>query len=99
MYLRRLPEEDFDPEVELHETALALLLFDGRAARAFVVARPENDWTRLRERIHEEKLAGRARHFGVHKFIGLRIPRKKTAIRHDAYRRAKTEPIPRKPPR
>jgi hypothetical protein len=99
VYMRRLPEEDFDPEVDLHETVLALLLFDGRAARAFVAARPGTDWTRLRKRIHQEKLAGRARYFGVHKLIGLRIPRKKTAIRHDAYRRADTEPIPRKPPR
>lgn len=99
VYVRRLPDWDFDPEVDLHETAVALLLFDGRAARAFVAARPGTDWTRLRKRIHQEGLPGRARYFGVHKLIGLRIPRVKTATRHDAYRRAKTEPIPRKPPR
>jgi hypothetical protein len=76
--MQRLPGEDFDPEVDLHETALALLLFNGRAARAFVAARPGADWVwLLRKRIHQEGLPGRARYFGVHKLIGLRIPRKK----------------------
>lgn len=92
IYLKRLPPPTFDPTRDLDDTALALLVFAPRATRGFIGAHPGRDWQRLRERIHDEDLAPRALYFGLNfKLIGLKKDRK---TRSDAYRRAKTEPLP-----
>lgn len=92
IYLKRLPPPTFDPLLDLDETALALLVFAPRAARGLIRDYPGRDWGRLRERIHDEDLAPRALYFGLNfKLIGLKRQRK---TRSDAYRRAKTEPLP-----
>ena len=115
-YLERLPPEDFDPlsPDDLQETVLALLAFDGLAARALVEDNLGLDWSFLRDRIREEKLEGRARYLGLHKLIHMRFPRRTRAknassppaipvqpkeARRDAYRRASTEPKDKRPSR
>lgn len=97
VYVRRLPPPGFNPTVNLGETVLALLLLEGKSARQLVQARPTWDWSRLRERLHAEGLESRARHFGLRKLIGLKVARATSkAIRHDAVRRATTEPKPKR---
>jgi hypothetical protein len=96
VYLHRLPTY-FNARTSLAEIALALLLLDGRVAAAFITARPDLDKDQLRDRIHDEGLYPKASYFGLKKLIGLRPKRGPiTTTRHDAYRRARTEPKPRR---
>jgi hypothetical protein len=94
IYLRELPAWDWDPTTDLDETALALLVFAPAACAQLIRAHPRRTWARFIARIRAEGLEPRARHFGIKKLTGMRKTRTNRATRHDAVRRAKTEPIP-----
>jgi hypothetical protein len=96
IYLKELPSWDWDPTTDLDETALALLVFAPAACAQLVRAHPRRKWEHFIARIRAEGLEARARYFGIKKLIGMRKSRTPRVTRHDAVRRAKTEPIPKR---